>query len=102
MMAASFVTVVVKDGKMSEEKEGYNLTTQGLIMMSTVLVRAVKLQLIDISTVDETNMPGLIQTLADRDELWDGTPITDRGQKLVLLAMTLMQLTAPVDTSTSN
>jgi hypothetical protein len=87
---------------MSDEKEGYSLTTQGLIMMSTVLLRATKLGLIDMENVNESNIQDHIQVLAARDELWDGTPITDKNQKLVLLAMTLIRLTDPVDPSSTN
>lgn len=86
----------------SKETEGYNLTAQGLILMSTVLLRATNLQLIDIGTITEDTIEQHTQVLADRDELWDGTPITERGQKVVLITMTLMRLIKPVDITTTN
>lgn len=85
-----------------DEQEEYSLTAQGLILMSTVLARAVKLQLINIRDVNDANIQDYVEVIASHSELWEGTPITEYEQKLVLITMTLLRLITPTDAATSN
>jgi hypothetical protein len=78
-----------------DEEETYSLSEEGMLIMSGVLYKAAALGLITPQSITATNVKDFIQTLADQDEVWVGSTITDRDQKEVLLAIVLPTLIPP-------
>ena len=89
------VTPVVKGGNMDDDKRGYQLTQKGLIMMLKILLKAEEAGLYTPGCINEANVKDYVQTLADHDEIWEGSQIEEVEQRLVMLAMLLLPMVNP-------
>lgn len=76
-----------------DDDEHYSLTEDGILIMSRVLYKAAALGMITTQSITATNVNDYIQTLADKDEIWIGSNIDDRDQRLLMLAMVLPEST---------
>lgn len=93
--------LAVKVCNMDDDNQGYKLSQKGLIMMLKVLLKAEGLGLFTPGCINNANIKDYIQTLADHNEIWEETPIPEREQRLVLLAMILFPM-VDIYTTTDN
>ena len=78
-----------------DKEETYSLTEEGMLIMSRVLYKAAALGIITAQSITATNINDYIQTLADKDEIWIGSNIDERDQRLLMLAMVLPEFIPP-------
>lgn len=85
---------------MDDQDDGFRLSEEGAQMMANVLNKAIKLGLITKQSITNSNLKDYIHTLADHDEIWEGTNMEDRMERKVMLAIVLPALIAPKATET--
>ena len=85
---------------MNDEDDEFRLSEEGAEMMSKVLNKAIKLGLITKQSITNSNLKDYIHTLADHNEIWEGTNMVDPLERQVMLAITLPALIAPKATET--
>lgn len=72
-----------------DEDEFFALSEAGAALMQKVLLRAAKELSFDITAVNASNLTDYLQTLADSDLIWEGSDISIREERVVLLVVVL-------------